>query len=178
MRNSSQYFLFAIDVRSALALHVVNLIGAQPRDAGKRSQRLFSFALLLILTVLQGCTKTPPEQALRNTFEQMQQAGSAKDIGALMEHFGEDFVGSEGMNRDQFRHYIALIWLGHKDIGVQTGPLTVQLFDDRATVDFTLALSGGVGLIPSQGQVYQVQTGWRLEGSNWVLISATWKPTL
>jgi len=50
--------------------------------------------------------------------------------------------------------------------------------EDRATVNFTLALSGGQGLMPAQGQIYQVQTGWRLEGDDWILLSATWKPTL
>jgi hypothetical protein len=45
-------------------------------------------------------------------------------------------------------------------------------------VSFTAALTGGPGWLPEQAQVYQVQTGWRLEGNDWKLISAQWKPRL
>jgi hypothetical protein len=175
MRNSSQYFLSAIDACSARALFVVSLIGAQPRDAGKQRHHLFRFAMIMMLLVLNACTKTPPEQALRKTIDEMQQAGAQKDIQGLMNSFADDFAGSEGMSRDEFRRNVSLIWLRHKDIGIQTGLMEVALLDDRATVNFTVALSGGQGLIPDQGQIYQVQTGWRLENDEWKLISATWK---
>lgn len=66
-----------------------------------------------------------------------------------------------------------LIWLQQKDVGVKTGPLNVKLMDERATVDFTVVLTGGQGFIPDDGRIYQVQTGWRLEGDEWKLISAT-----
>jgi ketosteroid isomerase-like protein len=134
--------------------------------------------MIMMLLVLNACTKTAPEQVLRQTIEDMQQAGAQKDVQVLMNSFADDFVGSEGMSRDEFRRYVSLIWLRHKDIGIQMGPLEVELFDDRATVNFTVALSGGQGLIPDQGQIYQVQTGWRLDGDEWLIISATWKPVL
>jgi hypothetical protein len=178
MRNSSQYFLSAIDACSARALFVVRLIGAQPRDAGKQQHHLFRFAMIMLLLVLNACTNTPPEQALRKTIDEMQQAGAQKDIQGLMNSFADDFAGSEGMSRDEFRRYVSLIWLRHNDIGIQMGPMQVELLDDRATVNFTVALSGGQGLMPDQGQIYQVQTGWRLDGDKWKLISATWKPAL
>ncbi len=108
----------------------------------------------------------------------LESAAAAKDSDRFFGHFAEDFAGSEGMDRDNFRRYVQLIWLRHKDIGVQMGPLDVKMLDQRATVNFTVALSGGQGLIPEQGQIYQVQTGWRLDGDEWVLISATWKPAL
>ncbi len=115
---------------------------------------------------------------MRDSIGQLEQAVIAKDGGAFFEYFAEDFSGSDGLDRDNFRRYVQLIWLQHKDIGVQMGPLDVKLIEDRATVNFTVALSGGQGLIPAQGQIYQVQTGWRLEGDEWRLISATWKPAL
>ena len=60
----------------------------------------------------------------------------------------------------------------------ELGPLDVKLFDQRATVTFTAALSGGEGLLPDRVQVYDVDTGWRLDGGEWKLISAKWKPQL
>lgn len=113
---------------------------------------------------------------MRDTIGQLHQAALKKDAGAFFEHFAEDFSGSEGLDRDNFRRYLQLVWLRNKDIGVTTGTLDVTLMEDRATVNFTVALSGGQGIIPDQGQIYQVQTGWRLEGDDWLLVSATWKP--
>jgi outer membrane biogenesis lipoprotein LolB len=154
-------------------------IGAQPRDTGKRSSRHVALLMIVILCVLTGCTKTAPEQALRQTVAQMQQAASEKDVSGLMKSVAEDFNGSQGMDQKQFRQYVSLLWLQHQQIGIQMGPLDVKLTsDDRATVNFTVVLSGGDGLIPNQGQIYQVQTGWRLEGSDWRLISADWKQSL
>lgn len=133
---------------------------------------------LLVSLGVTGCSKPAPEQGLRDSVQQMEQAAIKKDTSAFFEFFAEDFSGSDGLDRDNFHRYIQLIWLQHKDIGVQTGPLDVKLMEDRASVDFTVALTGGQGLIPDQGQVYQVQTGWRLDGDDWKLISATWKPVL
>jgi hypothetical protein len=177
MRNLSQTFVTMADASTAdqCIAGRDNWIGAQPCGAGKRSGLLRVFVMLFLVLVCFGCTKTPPEQALRSTITQMQQAGSEKDVAALMKNFAEDFSGSEGMDHKQFRQYVSLIWLRHKDIGIQMGPLDVTMMDDRATVNFTVALSGGEGLIPDQGQIYQVQTGWRRKGDDWLLISANWK---
>jgi hypothetical protein len=127
---------------------------------------------------MTGCSKPAPEQALRDSIDKLQQAAVKKDAGEFFEYFAEDFVGSDGLDRENFRRYVQMIWLRHKDVGVQMGPLDVKVMEDRATVNFTVALSGGRGLIPDQGQIYQVQTGWRLDGDDWNLISAAWKPTL
>ena len=127
---------------------------------------------------MTGCSKPAPEQALRDSIDKLQQAAVKKDAGEFFEYFAEDFVGSDGLDRENFRRYVQMIWLRHKDVGAQMGPLDVKVMEDRATVNFTVALSGGRGLIPDQGQIYQVQTGWRLDGDDWKLISAAWKPTL
>ena len=130
---------------------------------------------MLLCASLTACSKPPPEQALRDSMAQMEQAAVNKDAGGLFDHFADDFAGSGGMDRENFRRYVQLIWLQQNDIGVKTGPLDVKLMGDRATVDFTLVLAGGQGFIPDDGRIYQVQTGWRLEGDDWKLISATWK---
>jgi len=127
---------------------------------------------------LTGCSKPPPEQALRETIGKLEQAALKKDGGEFFEYFADDFSGSDGLDRESFRRYVQLVWLQNKDVGVQMGPLDVKLMQDRATVDFTVALSGGQGLLPDRGQIYQVQTGWRMDGDDWRLISATWKPVL
>ncbi len=134
--------------------------------------------LLLVLSVCAGCSREAPEEALRATIAEMQAAAEKQDTDALFEPIAEDFAGSEGMDRKDFRRYVTLMSMRHKAVGVNLGPMEVKLFGDRATVKFTAAVTGGPGLLPDQGQVYDVDTGWRLEGGDWKLISAKWKPRL
>lgn len=133
---------------------------------------------LLVLVALAGCRHAPPEQALRDTIAGMETAAEAGDAKALFEPIAEDFAGSEGMDREAFRRYVLVMGLRNQKVGVQLGPIDVKLFGDRASANFTVALTGGPGWLPDRAQVYDVQTGWRLEHDDWKLISASWKPQL
>ncbi|HLS83554.1 MAG TPA: nuclear transport factor 2 family protein [Arenimonas sp.] len=106
----------------------------------------------------------------------MQAAAEARDSGGLLEHVSEDFIGPEGMDREQFRRYLALLWLRHREVGVSLGPIQVELVGQGARAEFTAATRGGGGLIPDR--VYRVKTGWRLQGGEWRLLSAEWEPVL
>ena len=138
--------------------------------------------ILLVLGMLapglSGCRKEPPEQALRDTIAAMETAAERHDTDALFEPIAEDFAGSEGMDRQAFRRYVTFMGMRSKSVGVQLGPLDVKLYDQRATVSFPAALSAGEGLLPDRVQVYDVDTGWRLDNGQWQLISAKWKPQL
>ncbi|WP_158637184.1 nuclear transport factor 2 family protein [Arenimonas daejeonensis] len=125
-----------------------------------------------------GCSREPTEQALRDTIAGMQAAAEARDSDTLVESFSEDFIGPEGMDQDQFRRYLAVIWLRNREVGVNLGPLEVELIGERATVEFTAAATGGEGWMPDRAQVYRVSTGWRIEDGEWRLISARWEPML
>jgi len=106
----------------------------------------------------------------------MEEAAEARDSGALAEHLAEDFAGPDGMDRERFRRYLAVIWLRNREVGVTLGPLDVELVGtDRARVRFTAAARGGASWLPERAEVYQVNTGWRLEGDDWKLISADWE---
>jgi hypothetical protein len=161
-------------------------IGAQAPNAGKpRADGLRGLAagvlaglFGLCLALAAGCRHEPPEAALRQTIASMQKAAEAHDTSALFEPIAADFVGSEGMDRTAFRRYVTLMGMQHKSVGVSLGPMEVKLFGDRATVTFTAAITGGAGFLPDQGQVYDIDTGWRMEGSDWKLISAHWKEKL
>ena len=41
-----------------------------------------------------------------------------------------------------------------------------------------LATGGSGGFLPDSGQVYQVETGWRLVDGEWKLLNASWTPNL
>jgi hypothetical protein len=133
---------------------------------------------LLLLAAMVACHRTPPEEALRNTISEMQAAIAAREAGTLLEHVAEDFIGPEGMGRDDARRLAQVMFLRNRDVGIHAGPLDIALQDDHATVRFSAAVTGGAGLLPDTGQVYDVETGWRLEEGEWHMVSADWKPRL
>lgn len=141
-----------------------------------------AWRLLMALAIVGcacACARTPPEQALRDTIAQLQRDIGARDADAVTSVLAEDFVGNEGMDRRGARQLAAGTFLRYREVGAKLGPLQVEMRGDRhATVRFTAAISGGAGLVPQEGQVYQVATGWRLVDGDWMLTSADWTPAL
>ena len=99
-------------------------------------------------------------------------------MDALFDPIAEDFAGEQGMDRKEFRRYMTLMSMRQKSVGVTLGPVDVKLYGDRATAKFTAAITGGPGFVPNQAQVYDIETGWRLSGDDWQLISARWNEKL
>jgi len=126
-----------------------------------------------------ACSRPAPEEALRATVDEVHQAIEGRDAGALRRYLSEDFIGPHGMDRDQARRTAALYMMRHEKVLFTLGPLDLDLQESHATVRFTAALTGGSGfLVPELGNVYKVETGWRLEGGDWKLTSARWTPVL
>jgi len=134
--------------------------------------------LFFSLALPPACKHTPPEQALRDTIAKMQAAGESGDIDALMDPIADDFSGTEGMDRKEFQRFVTFSRMGNRHVGVSLGPIDVKLYGDRASANFTAAITGGPGMLPTQVQAYDIETGWRLKGSEWQLINAKWKPKL
>lgn len=135
-------------------------------------------AMLLALS-LAACGRPDPEVALRETLAAMQQAMEARDASALIAPVAEDFIGSGGLDRDGLQRMARAQLLRNASIGARMGSLDVELFGERARVRFTVVLTGGSGgLLPESGQIYDVDTGWRLDDGQWRLISAAWQPKL
>lgn len=137
-------------------------------------------AMAVIAVVLWGCSRTTPEQRLRETVAALQAAIEARDAGGIREVLADDFVGPEGLDRQAAVRMAQASFLRHRDIGVtMAGPLQVRMQPGHATVRFETALTGGSGkLLPDSARLYSVETGWRLDGDDWRLTSASWKPRL
>jgi hypothetical protein len=132
--------------------------------------------VLIALGLLSACSRTPPEQALRETIVTLQGSIEQRDASALGDVLADDFIGPDGLSRDGAQRMAKLMFLRYQDVGVNVGPLEVDLKETHATVRFTAALSGGAGVLPDSGQLYDVETGWRLVGDEWRLVSARWQP--
>ncbi|MCI4567031.1 nuclear transport factor 2 family protein [Lysobacter sp. CFH 32150] len=144
------------------------------------ASRFGSIACILALWVgTAGCARTPPEQALRETVAELEAAVGERDAAAVEAQLAEDFIGPDGLDKTGARRLAQALFFRYRSTGATLGPLEIALQDRHATVRFTAALTAGAGgLLPESGQVYEVETGWRLEDDEWRLVSAQWKERL
>ena len=143
-------------------------------------QRFASGVAIIAMLQLVACAKEDPERAVRTQVGAMQVAIDARDAGAVEDLLAQDFVGNEGMDRRAMRQLAAAAFLRHREVGANVGPVSVELRGERdAIARFSVIATGGSGgFLPESGQVYQVETGWRLADGEWKLLNATWTPNL
>ena len=135
---------------------------------------------LLVALLMAACSASPPEQAIRKQVQAMQSAIDARDAGAVDDLLADDFVGNEGLDKRGARQLAAGMFLRYRDVSAKIGPATVELRGERdAVARFSVLATGGSGgLLPDSGQVYEVETGWRLVDGEWKLLNASWKEKL
>lgn len=156
------------------------MFAALQHGTGRAWPRPWTLALVVALALVAGCARPPPEQAVRQQIEAMQAAIDARDAGAVDDLLADDFIGEGGLDRQGARRLAAGLFLQYRDISAKLGPVTVELRGERnAVARFNVLATGGSGgLLPDSGQVYQVETGWRLVDGEWKLLSANWTPKL
>src|SRR3546814_13690899 len=90
----------------------------------------------LCMALPAACSRTPPEQRLRESVVAMQAAIEARQISDVRELLADDFIGPGGMDRSGAARLAQLSFMRHRDIGVAiVGPLDLSLQDERARLD-------------------------------------------
>lgn len=156
------------------------MFDALQHKVARRWPHSWPLALVVAFALIAGCSRTSPEQAIRHQIDAMQDAVDARDAGAVDDLLADDFIGNDGLDRQGARRLAAGMFLQYRDVSAKLGPATVELRGERdAVAAFTVLATGGSGgLLPDSGQVYQVETGWRLVDGEWKLLSASWTPKL
>jgi len=132
------------------------------------------YVLLLGIT---ACNREPPEQRLRQTIAEMQAAIEQGEPRKFMANVTNDFIGNDSLDHAGLSQLLRGQLLLNAKVGIQTGPLTVEMQKDTALVRFTVLLTGSGGsLLPERGQMQQVISGWREVDGQWQLYSAQWHP--
>lgn len=126
-----------------------------------------------------GCSTPPDEAALRERITSMQAAIEDRDADALLDAVDEGFGGPDGLDRDGLRRYATFMLLRQQNVGVVIGPVEVELHGDRASARFDAVVTGANRFIPEGVEARRVETVWRRDAEEWVLVSADWsRPAL
>jgi hypothetical protein len=134
---------------------------------------------LALLALAASCSQPlTVEQRVIHAIREMEAKIESGERRAFMEHIAEDFTAQDGrMNRDQVRALVVFQLQRYERLQGQLFPISVaETGPGTATAGFRALVTGGPGWIPESGQVYDFETAWRLEGEDWLLASANWKP--
>lgn len=132
---------------------------------------------LVPVLVLVACARPADEDRIRQHLDAMIDALADQNARAFMAPLADDFSADTwNLDRRGARLLLNREMRAHQRIRVRLFDIQVDLVtDDRASASFQAVLTGGSGLIPEQGSWYRVSTGWRREGSDWELITASWE---
>ncbi|MFW5816118.1 MAG: hypothetical protein ACOCVP_04610 [Wenzhouxiangella sp.] len=132
---------------------------------------------LVALVVLGGCARAPVEEQIRHKLQAMATAVEEGEVRDFMAPLADDFAADTWqLDRRGARLLLNRELRARERIRVRLLDIEVEpASEQRASARFHAVLTGGSGLIPSEGSWYRVSTGWRLDGSDWVLINASWE---
>ena len=134
----------------------------------------FSFVALL-LWAAAGCHRAPDEVLIRQAIDQLAQATERVDASAIVDPLTDDFDGNSGaMSRRDIANLLRAARFRGETLHAILGPVDVQARGERFVANFTVTLSSGGRLFPSQLGMYKVETAWRREGRDWRCYAATW----
>jgi hypothetical protein len=127
--------------------------------------------------LLAGCAREPDEQLLRKRIAAMTAALEAREPARFMAGVDPDFVGQQGqIDRRTLNALVRAETLRHSSLGITLGPIDVTMHGERATVRFKAFTRGGSGgFIPEQAGVWEVESGWKKGGEDWIVYTARWE---
>jgi len=138
----------------------------------------FALNAVLILVLLAACgEKLSVEQQIISTLRNMETAAEEGEHLNFMGYVADSFQGQKGsMDRREFHRFMLFQINQHRRLQAQFFPIYVtETGEDTATANFRLLVTGGAGLLPDAGRLFEVTTYWLRDGAGWVLIEADWE---
>jgi len=139
----------------------------------------FILTALLAGVLLVACgDKLSVEQQIIATLRNMEVAAEEGEHLDFITYVADSFEGQYGsMARRDFHRFMIFQINQHRRLRAQFFPIYVQdLENGRASAHFQLLVTGGAGLVPESGQIYDVETHWIRDGGDWLLDKADWEP--
>jgi hypothetical protein len=116
------------------------------------------------------------EQQVIRVIRDMESRIEAGERRPFMAHVADDFTGQwDTMNKDQLNAFVLFQLHRHERVQAQLLPIRVTpKAAGAAEARFRVLLTGGPGMLPRSGQLYEIVSQWRRRDDDWMLASATW----
>lgn len=144
-----------------------------------RAPMRWVFAVFLAGLLLAGCREgLSVEQQVIASLEHMEQSAEEGRHLDFMAYVADDFSGqSGGMDRREFHRFMIFQINENRRLHAQLFPIRVkETGEGQASAQFNILVTGGGGLLPDRGQLFEVETDWTRDGSDWLLSKADWEP--
>ncbi|GGA04183.1 hypothetical protein [Dyella caseinilytica] len=139
----------------------------------------FAYWIIALVLVLADCHRAPDDVLIRQSIDAATQATEKVDASALLSQLTDDFDGDDGtMRRQDIGNLLRLASFRGETLHAMLGPVDIEPRGERYVASFTVTLTRGGKVFPSQIGVYKVETAWRREGHDWRCYEATWTQQL
>jgi len=135
-------------------------------------------SVVLASLLLTACSeKLSVEQHIIATLQLMEEAAEQGEHFEFMGYVADSFGGQYGsMDRREFHRFMIFQINQNRRLHAQFFPIYVQEIDkNQASAHFKLLVTGGAGLLPESGRLFEVETQWLRDGSEWMLDKADWE---
>ncbi len=139
--------------------------------------RLALIAALAVLLLAACSEDLSVEQHVITNLRAMEEAAEQGEHFDFMAYVSESFAGQyASMDRRAFHRFMIFQISQNRRLHAQFFPIRVlELSEGQASAHFKLLVTGGSGLLPESGQLFDVKTRWLLEGGDWLLSEADWE---
>jgi len=140
--------------------------------------RLALGTLIAALVLISCNDELSVEQQVIATIRNMEVAAEEGLHLEFMGYVADSFSGQQGsMDRREFHRFMIFQINQNRRLHAQFFPIYVQESgEDSATANFRVLVTGGAGLLPESGQLFEAETQWLRDGGNWNLAAASWEP--
>jgi hypothetical protein len=117
------------------------------------------------------------EQQVIATLRNMEYAAEEGQHLEFMTYIADTFSGQQGsLDRREFHRFMIFQINQHRRLQAQFFPIFVtETGEDTASAHFKILVTGGAGLLPDSGQLFEVETEWIRNDGDWMLGRADWE---
>jgi len=122
--------------------------------------------------------KLSVEQQIIATLRNMEEVAEKGEHFEFIGYVADSFTGQHGsLSRLEFHRFMIFQINQNRRLRAQFFPIYVEdLGNGQASAHFRILVTGGGGMLPDSGQLFEVETEWIRSNSDWMLNSADWEP--
>lgn len=148
------------------------------KSAFNKNQIMHYIVVMIALSLLASCSKSPPEEQILTNIKSMQQGLKERKTSKAIEYLAEDFSGNHGVDKKSLRQVLIGQFLQHQNINVVITrmDITVPEHDPyQAVMEGVVIATGAKRILSQDGRIYKVQGDWRYVNDEWLLVRLQWE---